>query len=289
MRTRRIAILIDGGFFIKRLAKLVDEQHRNSAQAVADTAYWMCKRHVQKLMGELFNTRRSQWLDHVYRMFYYDAAPYDGIAHHPITNVQIQFGKTPDAAFRRALFSALRRQRKFALRLGKVTREDDWHVRSADTTKKLLRTREWIHVFDAAIQQSAEGTVPPALTAEQAFRLQKIADAWRALVPDDLKLALRQKGVDMRIGIDITTLTLKKQVDTIILVTGDSDFVPAAKVARREGVEFILDPLWQSVNDDLHEHVDGVASAFRNPNSPRGADDEDAPPLPSSAPSDPTA
>lgn len=277
MRMRRIAILIDGGFFIKRLSKLVDEPYRNSAQAVANTAYLMCKRHVQKLTGEPFNTNRSRWLEHVYRMFYYDAAPYDGIAHHPITNVQIQFGKTPDAAFRRDLFSALRRQRKFALRLGKVTREDDWHVRSADTTKKLLRTRNWIHIFDAAIQQSAGGAVPSALTADQAAQLQKIADAWRALAPDDLKLALRQKGVDMRIGIDITTLTLKNQVDTIILVTGDSDFVPAAKVARREGVEFILDPLWQSVNDDLHEHVDGVASAFRNPSSPRG-DDEDAPP-----------
>jgi hypothetical protein len=104
LRTRRIAILIDGSFFIKRLSKLVDEQHRNSAQAVADTAYWMCKRHVQKLTGEPFNTQRSRWLDHVYRMFYYDATPYDGIAHHPITNVQIQFGKTPDAAFRRDLW-----------------------------------------------------------------------------------------------------------------------------------------------------------------------------------------
>jgi len=278
MRMRRIAILIDGGFFIKRLSKLVDEQHRNSAQAVADTAYLMCKRHVQKLTGEPFNTGRSRWLEHVYRMFYYDAAPYDGIAHHPISNVQIQFGKTPDAAFRRSLFSALLRQRKFALRLGKVVREDDWHVRSADTTKKLLRTREWIHVLDAAIQQAVHGTVPAALAVEQVAQLQKIADAWRALVPDDLKLALRQKGVDMRIGIDITTLTLKRQVDTIILVTGDSDFVPAAKVARREGVEFILDPLWQSVNDDLHEHVDGVTSAFRNPKSPHGSDDDDTPP-----------
>jgi uncharacterized LabA/DUF88 family protein len=275
MRTRRIAILIDGGFFIKRLSKLVEAQFRGSAQAVAETAYWMCKRHVQKLIGEQFSSPRSRWLDHVYRMFYYDASPYDGIAHHPITNAQIQFGKTPDAAFRNDLFAALRRQRKFALRLGKVTKEDGWHVRSTDMTKKLLRTREWLQVFDAAIQQAADGQVPAALTAEQAIRLQKIADAWRSLTPDDLKLGLRQKGVDMRIGIDITTLTLKKQVDTIILVTGDSDFVPAAKVARREGVEFILDPLWQSVNDDLHEHVDGVMSAFRNPASQRAEDDEE--------------
>jgi uncharacterized LabA/DUF88 family protein len=30
-------------------------------------------------------------------------------------------------------------------------------------------------------------------------------------------------------------MTFKREVDTIILVTGDSDFVPAAKLARREG------------------------------------------------------
>ena len=76
----------------------------------------------------------------------------------------------------------------------------------------------------------------------------------------------------MRIGIDITTLTLKRQVDTIILVTGDSDFVPAAKVARREGVEFLLDPMWHTVNDDLLEHVDGIVSGFAKPGT--GSDQE---------------
>lgn len=73
----------------------------------------------------------------------------------------------------------------------------------------------------------------------------------------------------MRIGLDITTMTLKRQVDTIVLVTGDSDFIPAAKVARREGVEFILDPMWQSVEDDLLEHVDGVTSTLDEPNGAR--------------------
>jgi uncharacterized LabA/DUF88 family protein len=50
-------------------------------------------------------------------------------------------------------------------------------------------------------------------------------------------------------------------------VTGDSDFVPAAKLARREGVEFLLDPLWQRVSDELTEHVDGVVSVFPKPES----------------------
>ncbi len=46
-----------------------------------------------------------------------------------------------------------------------------------------------------------------------------------ALVPDDVKYDVKQKGVDMRIGLDIASLCFKKQVDQIVLVAGDSDFV----------------------------------------------------------------
>jgi uncharacterized LabA/DUF88 family protein len=281
VRIRRIAVLIDGGFFIKRLSKLVAPNHCDTAEAVAASARLLCKRHVQKLTGEPFNEKPSRWLDHVYRLFYYDAKPFDEIAHHPILNQQIHFGKTPEARFREKLFDEIRQTRKFALRLGHVTKEDGWQIKDAQTTKKLLRTRDWLHVVDAAIAQARTGQPAPALTTEQADQLARIADTWRALTPDDVRLGLRQKGVDMRIGLDISTLTLKKQVDTIILVTGDSDFVPAAKLARREGVEFLLDPLWQSVKDDLHEHVDGVVSAFRSPtDSLTGGDEEQLPPPP---------
>ncbi len=58
---------------------------------------------------------------------------------------------------------------------------------------------------------------------------------------------------------------MKRQADTLVLVTGDSDFVPAAKIARREGAEVILDPLGQKVDDDLEEHVDGVYSVLKRP------------------------
>ena len=274
MRIRRIAILIDGGFFIKRLAKLVAEHQCDTAAAVANSARLLCKRHVQKLTGERFNTDSSRWLDHVYRLFYYDARPFDEIAHHPILNQQIQFAKTPEAKFREELFNELRRSRKFALRLGHIAKEEGWRIKDAQVTKRLLRTRDWVQVLDAAVAQARTGQPAPALTTEQADQLERIAEAWRNLSPDDVRLGLRQKGVDMRIGLDISTLTLKKQVDTIILVTGDSDFIPAAKLARREGVEFLLDPLWQSVKDDLHEHVDGVVSGFGQPGSPASPADE---------------
>jgi len=89
------------------------------------------------------------------------------------------------------------------------------------------------------------------------------------LTEADVKYEVRQKGVDMRIGLDIASMAFKKQVDQIILVAGDSDFVPAAKLARREGLDFILDPMWASIRDDLHEHIDGLRSVFnRKPKPP---------------------
>jgi len=47
----------------------------------------------------------------------------------------------------------------------------------------------------------------------------------------------------MKIGLDISSLAYKKSVDQIILIAGDSDFVPAAKLAQREGIDFVLDPM----------------------------------------------
>ena len=79
-----------------------------------------------------------------------------------------------------------------------------------------------------------------------------------ALGDKDIELNIEQKGVDMKIGIDIASLAYKKQVNQIIFISGDSDFVPAAKLARREGIDFILDPMRQHIRDDLNEHIDGI-------------------------------
>ena len=60
-------------------------------------------------------------------------------------------------------------------------------------------------------------------------------------------------------------MAYKKTVNRIILVSGDGDFVPAAKLARREGIDFILDPMWNAINPLLHEHIDGLKSTCLNP------------------------
>lgn len=262
MRLRRIAILIDGGFFVKRLSRLVGEENCRTPQDVAKWAQRISMNHVRRLTREPCHRRDSRWLDHVYRMFYYDATPWEGVAHNPFSNLQVKFANSEEARFRHELFAALRKQRKFALRLGHVAKEDGWRLKDPGTEKKLLRTFQQIETLDMLVsiaegEKSAEDIDPDKLQDAK-----RILDLWRGLDGDAIKFGLRQKGVDIRIGVDITSLTLKRQVDTIILVTGDCDFVPAAKLARREGVEFILDPMRQNVSSDLDEHIDGMYSGL---------------------------
>jgi len=86
-----------------------------------------------------------------------------------------------------------------------------------------------------------------------ALRLGRVDVTWRSS-----GYTLSQKQVDMKIGMDVASLAYKRLVDCIVLMSGDSDFVPAAKLARREGIDFILDPLGQRVKDELEEHVDAI-------------------------------
>lgn len=266
MRMRRIAILIDGGYFLKRLPRLVDSRFCRTPTQIADSAQFLCKRHVQRLVGlEQIDDENGRWLDYVYRAFYYDATPFEGKAHHPIQNRQIDFGKSEVAKHRRELFKELRRKRKFALRLGHVTKESDWQI-DPRFTKDLLKIRRWAEQLQAVMEQPSE---LPELAAPEHRELSNLVTRWQGLDESCVRMGFRQKGVDMRIGLDIASIALKQQADTMILVTGDSDFVPATKLARREGVEFILDPLWQKVSDQLYEHVDGIISIFPRPAEPK--------------------
>lgn len=169
----------------------------------------------------------------LYRIFFYDCPPLGKKVHNPITGKAVDFSVSPTAVWRLALHDELRRLRKVALRLGYLNeRIGHWTVRP-DKLKLLLAG--------------------------------KIAS--KDLSETDVLYSVTQKGVDMRIGLDIASLTFKKLVDQIILVSGDSDFVPAAKLARREGIDFILDPVWASIRPDLHEHIDGLRTVFSRPAS----------------------
>lgn len=73
----------------------------------------------------------------------------------------------------------------------------------------------------------------------------------------DFKPEFEQKGVDLRIGLDIATYALDGLVDRIILVTGDTDLIPAMKLARRKGVQIVgIDFPGTKPNSELRAHVD---------------------------------
>ena len=69
---------------------------------------------------------------------------------------------------------------------------------------------------------------------------------------------IEQKAVDMKIGLDIAFMATKKVADLLIIITGDSDIVPALKFARREGMQVGLDPLHCQIMPELSEHVDFI-------------------------------
>ena len=69
----------------------------------------------------------------------------------------------------------------------------------------------------------------------------------------------------MRIGLDIASLTYQGRINQVVLISGDSDFVPAAKLARRGGIDFVLDPMWATIRPDLFEHIDGLRSVCPKP------------------------
>lgn len=61
-----------------------------------------------------------------------------------------------------------------------------------------------------------------------------------SLTDDDFKPSFEQKGVDMRIGLDIATYSDQRSVDRLIVVTADTDCVPAFKHARKVGIQVVL-------------------------------------------------
>lgn len=232
---RKVAILIDGGFFLKRLPSVKPGIDAHNPETVCRAVKELITSHLRQI-NKVSRVPHAREL--LYRAFYYDAEPYLDKGQLPISRRGIDYKKSDQAKFRLALFEKLRRTSSLAVRLGEVRRDPDslWELK------------------------------PKALKDLLAGRV-----AIDALTDADFRPTFRQKAVDMRIGVDIASITLKRQADTIVLVAGDSDFVPASKLARREGVRVILDPLWWSVPTGLFEHIDGLTSGFRKPRQPEAA------------------
>ncbi|MGM0478491.1 MAG: NYN domain-containing protein [Bacteroidota bacterium] len=217
---KKTAILVDGGFYLKRYRSI--HKIKNPApERTANDLWEMCLKHLSQAKRESFD---------LYRIFYYDCLPYDKKQHNPVTGKSIDFSKTEQYKFQVDFFEELKKKRKVALRLGVLEDRKRWIIKPSKT-KQLLKK-------DISIDELTE---------------------------EDVQFDFSQKRVDIKIGLDIASMALKRQVDQIILISGDSDFVPASKLARREGIDFLLDPMWNPIKPHLFEHIDGMVSKIKKP------------------------
>lgn len=157
--------------------------------------------------------------DELLRALFYDAPPAQGRVKHPISQSELLLEDSPFARSRQSLLDQLAESNDIAVRLGEL-RNQGWKI--GDSARKSLIEN------------------PRTLEA-------------RDVIPN-----LTQKGVDIRIGLDIARLTLRSHVDAIVLSSGDTDFIPAMAFARREGTQLYLDTMGAPVPRELRVHADYV-------------------------------
>lgn len=223
MHRNRLAVMVDGGFFLKRLRYQFPDADAGDPHAIADLIHAHALRHRNQKTGKDGHNRDVFENFDIYRIFYYDCPPFTKKMHYPVSGRSIDFAKSEQAVFRDSLHEALRRKRKVALRLGHLLDTSAWRIKQTPMMALLKGKKALVDLADT-----------------------------------DFELDTHQKGVDMRLGLDVAALAYKQLVDQIVLIVGDSDFVPAAKLARREGIDVILDSLGQAVHSHLHEHTDGI-------------------------------
>jgi len=206
---------------------------------------WFMRKRIYKLKSFLYTgpgireycRKHLRADDQIYRIFYYDTEPLDKKIHNPLKKKLIDYSKTTVATKQKELFQSIKETPNFALRLGSTAwRKGDWAI-TPTKFKELLNKN--ITIDD--------------------------------LQENDIHPIIRQKAVDMKMGLDIALVAMKRLADVLIVITGDADIVPVLKFARREGMMVGIDPLQGNIMDDLREHVDFIQSFIqdRRPSSKR--------------------
>ncbi len=108
----------------------------------------------------------------LYRIFYYDCDPFDKKACHPLLNRTIDLKKQPDYQWKMNFFDALARKRKVAIRKGQSLEGSGEYVLKRSVARDLVRGKR-----DTA-----------------------------SLTEEDFILDVQQKGVDVRIGLDLALI-----------------------------------------------------------------------------------
>ena len=224
----KTAILVDGGYYLKRANRLWGDSVAPEERARELHEYAL--RHItQKREAKIEDERRS-----LYRIFFYDCPPIQNVnVWQPWDGKNHCFNaKDPVYAWKTRFFECLSAMRKVAMRMGQVT----------------------VGGLHYAMNERAINDVVSGRRAVQSLKKS-----------DYRLVGLKQSGVDMRIGIDVASMADDHIVSQIVLIAGDSDFVPAIKYARRRGIDFLVDPMGNKhVRSDLAEESDGIEDMTAN-------------------------
>ena len=161
--------------------------------------------------------------EEVFRILFYDCPPFGETVKKPVSGKTWNLAETSVYKERKRFLDEVRLLDNVALRLGQT------------------RFRGWI----------MKGKVRERLTrGGRDLARQPLAD-------EDFQPHIEQKGVDIKMGLDIAWLALQRFVEKVILFTTDTDLVPAMKFARIHGLRVvIIDP--GGLHDLLKEHADEV-------------------------------
>jgi uncharacterized LabA/DUF88 family protein len=158
------------------------------------------------------------------RIYYYDAPPSIETVKLPVSGTEHALATTERARHAQSLYDQLELREGLALRMGETRLSPfRWKLKPSKVGQLIRQPRE--------------------------------------LRDEDFILDIGQKGVDIRIGLDMAHLALRDMVRAVAVVTGDSDFVPAFKFVRREGVKVMLCTLGhKGARRELKAHSDFVLS-----------------------------
>jgi uncharacterized LabA/DUF88 family protein len=177
-----------------------------------------------------FAMQLKEGTEDIFRIYFYHGEPYRGKSPKPISGIDYDFSKNNLVNYTERLFKELSHKNFIAIRKGETVFRG-WKIKE--------------DIINALKNQSLQ--LPPLQDKD--------------FIPD-----LTQKGVDLKIGLDVAWLASGKIVDRVVLVTGDSDFIPAMKFARKEGIQVVLIKVGnQNIKESLYEHSDLVRTiSFQN-------------------------
>ncbi len=203
--TTKVNILIDGGFFTQKYKERTGRLPRaNDIEA-----------EVTPIMQALSAKTNGATNDILFRVYYYDCRPYEGVHTKPGATKPTDFKQAPSFPIKERVLRELGQKEQFAIRLGE------------------LSFNGWRQI---TVQDDSGNDVI------------------------DYSPIFHQKGVDMKVGLDMALMGLKHTCDKIVLVAGDSDFIAPIKFVRKEGLQVYLYSMGHQIKTKLREHCDFILS-----------------------------